>query len=271
MKLAYSVGTPEAKGPLMSFYGDFEKNVADIKAIGYEALELFVRNPKEMDVDGVRGVIERSGLAVAAVGTNPAMLEEGLTLLGPDPEVRRKAEERVIDMIDFAAAYKAPVCIGKYRGQLWKGREEEAWKELEGAFGRICAHADAKGVSVMVEPQTRNNINNLNTAAEAVRWIDSLGFANLGILYDTFHGQLDEISVAAGILAAGGKIGFVHLSDCNRLPPGTGNIDFADALAALRAVGFDGYLSMEVAQKPDSRVAAEVSFRTIEYILRHRL
>lgn len=271
MKLAYSVATPEAKGPLMSFFGDFRQNVADIKNIGYEALELFVRSPGEMDVDEVRKIIDESGLAVAAVGTNPAMSQDGLTLLDPDADVRRRAVERVCDMIDFAAHYKAPVCIGKYRSQLWKGNEAAAWKELENAFRRICAHAGEKGVSIMLEPQTRNNINNINTTAEAARWIDSLGLANLGILYDTFHGQLDEISVAAGVLAAKGKIGFVHLSDNLRLPPGTGAIDFADALAALKAVGFDGCLSMEIAQKPNSRVAAEAAFKTIDYILKYRL
>ena len=270
MKLAYSVGTPEAKGPLMSFYGDFERNIADIKAIGYDALELFVRSPKEMDVAAVKKTIAASGLAVAAVGTNPAMLEDGLSLLAPDAEIRRKAVERVLDMIDFAADYAAPVCIGKYRGQLWKNDADAARKELAAAFKRICEHAAGKGVSIMIEPQTRNNINNLNTTAETVRWIESLGCENLGILYDTFHGQLDEVSVAAGIVGAAGKIGFVHLSDCCRLPPGTGNIDFAEAVAVLKATGFDGCLSMEIAQKPDSLTAAKASFATIEYILKYR-
>jgi len=47
MKLAYSVATPEVAGSLMSFYGNFKQNITDIKAIGYEALKLFVRNPDE--------------------------------------------------------------------------------------------------------------------------------------------------------------------------------------------------------------------------------
>ena len=269
MKLAYSVGTPEVNVPLMAFCGDFEQNVADIKAIGYEAIELFVRSPKEMRVDDVRRVIDRSGLEVAAIATNPAMLQDGLNLLHPDADIRRQAVERVIDLIDFSAEYHAPVCIGKYRGQIWKGDEDAAWRELGKALKRICDHAGEKGASIMLEPQTKNGINNLNTTAETSRWIDSLGFNNLGILYDTYHGQLDETSVASGIVEAGGKIGFVHLSDSNRLPPGTGNIDFADSLAVLKAIGFDGYLSMEIAQRPSGRVAAETAFKTIDYILKY--
>jgi len=50
LKLAYPIATPDASGPLMSFYGNFEKNISDIKSIGYDALELFVRDPSKMDV-----------------------------------------------------------------------------------------------------------------------------------------------------------------------------------------------------------------------------
>lgn len=269
MKLAYSVATPDAPGPLMSFYGDFKQNVADIKAIGYDALELFVRDPADMDVGAVGRIIEQSGLAVAAVGTNPAMTQDGLTLLSSDAEIRQRAVQRVLDAVDFAAPYGAPICIGKYRGTLWKDDRDAAMRELAGAFRRICEYADKKGVGIMLEPQNRWNIDNLNTTAEAADWIDTLGCANLGILYDTYHGDLTEVSVAAGIVAARGKIGFVHCSDSDRLPPGTGHIHLADAFAVLKAIGFDGYVSMEIAQKPNSQAAAATAFATVSYILQH--
>lgn len=267
MKLAYSVGTPDTKGSLMAFTGNFEKNVADIKAIGYDALDLFVRDPKDMDSAAVGRVIERSGLAVAAVGTNPAMSQEGLTLLNPDAEIRRAAVERVKSMVDFAAAYGAPVCIGKYRGQLWKGAEEMAMRELKNAFGDICNHARKKNIRIMLEPQNKYNINNLNTTREAVAWLEENGFDNANILYDTFHGDLNELSVVHGILAAKGRIGFVHASDHDRLPPGTGRINFIDALGALNVTGYDGYISVEINQKPDSFTVAEISYKTIRFII----
>ena len=269
MKLAYSVGTPDAPGPLMAFYGDFEKNVADVKAVGYAALELFVRDPALMDCAAVDRTIEKSGLAVAAVGTNPAMSMDGLTLLDPDAEVRKKAVQRVLDTIDFAARYGAPVCIGKYRGMLWKNDKTGAMASLADSFRIICAHAEKKNIAVMLEPQNRFNIDNLNTTAEAADWIDALGCPNLGILYDTYHGELTEVSVASGVLGARGKIGFVHCSDSDRLPPGAGRINMADAFAVLKAIGYDGYVSMEIAQKPDSLTAAELAFKTADYILRN--
>lgn len=269
MKLAYSVATPEASGPLMSFWGDFRKNVSDIKSIGYEALELFVRDTKLMDVSAVLDTIKESGLAVAAVGTNPAMSQDGLTLLNQDKEIRERAILRVLDMIDFASTWGAPVCIGKYRGQLWKGKEKESMQILTDAIVRIASAAKKNGVAVMIEPQNRNNVNSLNTASETVNWIEENKIKNVGILYDTFHGDLAEVSVAAGIVDAGDKLGFVHCSDSDRRPPGTGHIHMADAFAVLKSIGYDGYVSMEITQHPDCLTAATTAFSTINYILKY--
>ena len=267
MKLAYSVATPDAPGPLMSFCGNFERDIRDIKAIGYDAVELFVRDPREMDTARVRGVIEKSGLAVAAVGTNPALVHDGLSLLADDSEVRAAAVKRVMDIIDFAAVFGAPVCIGKFRGNLWGGRETEAMEELADMFGDICAHAAKKGISVMLEPQNKASVNNFITTAEAAAWIESQGFANLGILFDTFHADLAEASISAGISGAGGKIGFVHCSDSDRLPPGVGAIPLTEVFAGLGAAGYDGYVSMEINQKPDSFTVAELSYKVVRYII----
>lgn len=269
MKLAYSIATPDASGPLMSFWGDFQKNVDDIKSIGYEGLELFVRDPEKMEAPAVIAAIKQSGLSVAAVGTNPAMSQDGLTLLNPDRDVRDRAVARVLAMVDFASTWGAPVCIGKYRGSLWKDREKEAMKVLTDSVVHIGTAAAKKGVAIMIEPQNRNNVDNLNTVAETLEWIRGNDIPNTSILYDTFHGALAEISVAAGIVAAKDKLGFVHCSDSNRLPPGAGNINMADAFAVLSAVGYAGFVSMEIMQKPDSYTAAETSFRTVDYILRH--
>lgn len=45
MKLAYPIATPEVAKSAMSFCGDFKQNIADIKAVGYSALELIVMTP----------------------------------------------------------------------------------------------------------------------------------------------------------------------------------------------------------------------------------
>lgn len=267
MKLAYPVATPEVSKSMMSFCGDFKQNIADIKAVGYSAVELMVRDPENIDKSLIYREIEQCGLKVAALGCGPANLADGLTLLNPDKEIRERAITRAMEIVNFASFWGAPVCIGKYRGQLWSNREQEAMRVLTEAVMKISAFAEKKGVQILIEPQHKSNINSLNTTTETVSWIEYNHIPNVGILYDTFQGDLAEVSVGAGILNAKDKIGFVHCSDSGRNPPGTGHISTADALAVLKSTGYDRYISMEIFQKPDSLTAAELAHRTVSYIL----
>lgn len=265
MKLAYPIATPEASGPLMAFSGDFEKNVATIQAIGYEGLELYMRDVLELKSSYVQKVIVQSGLEVAAIGLGPAVRQDGLSLLHSDKSIRQESLARILRTVDFAADYNAPVCIGKIRGQLWKGNEQAALVELSRAMDSICCHAQKKGVPICIEPQ--QDMNNLCTTKETAAFIKKIGCAGLGILFDTYHADLTEVSLAAGILGTGGNITFVHCSDSNRYPPGTGKLHLTDALATLIATGYDGYISMEIMQKPDSDTTAKLAYQIVRYIL----
>ena len=55
----------------------------------------------------------------------------------------------------------------------------------------------------------------------------------------------------------------VHLGDNNRLPPGTGMIDFATIVATLKSSGYSGYLSAELLGKPDPDTAAEQTIQAM--------
>ena len=44
----------------------------------------------------------------------------------------------------------------------------------------------------------------------------------------------------------GDMLGYVHLSDVDRLAPGQGRGDFVGVIDALKEIGYDGWLSMEI-------------------------
>jgi protein FrlC len=44
----------------------------------------------------------------------------------------------------------------------------------------------------------------------------------------------------------GKDLRYVHLADTDRLPPGQGRGDFVGVIDALKAIGYDGFLSMEI-------------------------
>ena len=83
----------------------------------------------------------------------------------------------------------------------------------------------------------------------------------MALLADLFHMNIEEIDVAASLRAGGRHIGHVHFVDSNRRPVGCGHLDISPIVLALRAIGYDGYLSAEALPYPDPDQAAR---RTID-------
>lgn len=265
MKFAFTIGTPETKGPMFAWQGELPKMMGELKSIGYDGIEAFVRNPKELDIGVFVKLVEKTGLEVAAVGTAP-IIEDKLSLTDHSAEVRAAAITRVKEIVDFAAIFGTKVNIGKSRGNFPPDKKVEAWKWLQQGIEDICEYAGEKGVSIAIEPQNKMNMNNLNTTQDGLKWIESTGIPNLFILLDTFHMNVEDQSLVASLVEAGSRNCHMHIADNNRGIPGQGSINFVEVLRVLKALKYDGYLSLEIAQLPDSLTAARKSWEYLNFI-----
>jgi sugar phosphate isomerase/epimerase len=64
-------------------------------------------------------------------------------------------------------------------------------------------------------------------------------------LGDLFHMNIEEADLGEPLQSAGARLGHVHIADNNRFEPGAGCLDFDAPLAALKAIDYRGYLSIE--------------------------
>ena len=112
MKLSIVLSTQPAQFDAVAFKGDFERNVALIAEMGYDGVELAIREPRLLDGDEVLRALDRYGLRVPAIGTGQAWGEEGLSFTDPDPDVRAAAVQRVKEHVGFAARVQAQIIIG---------------------------------------------------------------------------------------------------------------------------------------------------------------
>ena len=62
---------------------------------------------------------------------------------------------------------------------------------------------------------------------------------------------------------AAGLIDYVHIADSNRCYPGAGHIHFGDVIRALRLVNYQGYLTVQIDQKPEFKLVAK---KSIDYL-----
>ena len=83
------------------------------------------------------------------------------------------------------------------------------------------------------------------------------------LLCDLFHMNIEEVSNAATLRACGRHVGHVHFADSNRQAIGFGHTDAASVIAALKDIGFAGYLSGEILPLPDSEAAAAQTIKAI--------
>jgi 5-keto-L-gluconate epimerase len=258
MKLAYPLATPEVRAPILGVKGAPSEVLPALRDAGYDGIEPFVADPAKFDVAAWAQAVERSGLAVVAVGTGPCVFDDALSFTAENEEVRRTAIERAKAVTRFAARLGSQVNIGKLRGEISAAHPAQSWAWMRAALTEVCAEAAKHHTIVTLEPQSRGIINNLNTTPGALDFVTELGLPNLRLMLDSFHMEAEGEDLPAGFRAAAaqGQLLHVHFADTQRKAPGEGRIDFRAAIAALRALGYDRAITVEIKQDPDALSAA---------------
>ena len=257
MKLSIVLSTQPAQFQAATFKGDLEKNLESIAGMGYDGVELAIRDPQQIDAHGLPRLIRLHGLQVPAIGTGQAWGEEGLSFTDPDPSVRAAAVERIQSHIPLAARLGAVVIIGLIRGTVRPGTDPaQAAGWLVEALQVCSAAAGRDGVRLALEPINRYETSLIQTAAQAMQLIERTGAVNLGLLLDTFHMNIEEADIGESIRRSAAGIFHFHVADSNRLYPGAGHLDFKAILDTLFASGYRGWVSGEFLPVPDAQSAA---------------
>ena len=120
--------------------------------------------------------------------------------------------------------------------------------------------ARVEGLRLAVEPLNRFECYMLNTNAAAAAHVKAVDRPNFGYLYDTFHSNIEENDPIGSIAETIGQIAHVHISENNRGAPGAGHIDLAGAIRALKAAGYDEWMTVEAFGQalPDLAAATKV-------------
>lgn len=266
MKSAVTISlVPEARGGPFVFWDDLAAGIRQAKALGFDAVELFPPGPEAVDPDDVATLLNDNGLSLAAVGTGAGWVKHKLLLTSPEPEVHRRAMAFVEGMIEFAAELGAPVIIGSMQGRAPDALVRDATMAyLSESLLNLGLFAAQFDVPLLYEPLNRYETNLVNSLADGVKLLKGLATTNVKLLADLYHMNIEEANLAESIRAAGPHIGHVHFADSNRRAAGMGHTDFAPLVAALRDIGYTGYLSAEVLPLPESIAAAKqtiASFR----------
>jgi len=261
MKLAYMMTTPEAGAMPLCWSGDApERILRRVAEIGYDGIELQVRNPAEFDPAAFARTVREEGLVITAVSSGPVTAVDGLFLMAADERVRERAIERFTAVLQLAAEYGVHATIGGMRGfARWAPDRAIGLAWFRSAIERLLVEAERLAVPIVLEPQNRYQTDILNTIGETLAFIDELGSPpQLAIEGDLYHMALEEKSLIAALVTGlrSGRMNYLQLGDSNRLAPGWGSFNWVDIVETLKAGGYNGWLAMEFTQKPDSETCA---------------
>ena len=270
MKLAYMITTPEVARMPISWVGDPDVVLPKLAKMGYDGVELQTRDPAAFDVAAFEKKVKSNGLRICAVSSGVIGDADGLFLMSPEAEKRAAAIARYKSVIELAQRYGVDASIGRFRGLArWAPNRETALAWLRQAFDELLPHAEKNGVRLVLEPQHPYNVDTINTLAETIEFIESFKTKNLVFEADIHHVGLVEKSIPAALVGGmkSGYMTFIQVSDANRLPPGLGIFNWVDVFETLKAVGYDGWVSVECKQFPDSERCAQYCYTFLHSVM----
>jgi sugar phosphate isomerase/epimerase len=173
-------------------------------------------------------------------------------LIDPDPGQVRAAREDIKRLLELGSVLRAPLIVVPIYGRTRRfaacgtGRsvEEDEALWLEG-LRDVTDHAERVGGNLLVEAINRYENSVSVTVADAVRWARAMSSSAVRMMGDVFHMNIEEVDIGTAFESVRDELGYVHLSDSQRLEPGKGHLDFDNVFAGLARAGYEGWASLE--------------------------
>ena len=252
-----------------------EETLAHAAKTGYDAVEIApftiaksVTSISPNERQAIRDAAARVGVAISGIHWVLAQTE-GLHLTHPDAAIREKTSQYLCDLVDFCADLGGKIMVfgsPKQRNMLDGVTPRDAWAWATAAFRESVMRAEKRAVTICFEPLSSAETNFINTAAEAIQFVQQFNSPQFKILLDVKAMCAEPKPIPQIIRDSWPHFAYFHANDKNLKGPGFGNVDFKPIAAALKEVGYDGCVSVEVFNFDEG--PEEIATRNLEYLKR---
>lgn len=216
-----------------------------LKAIGYDGIEIFLSEPERASYDAVGNFARSIGLEVnGCLGLGP-----DANPISDDAGVRQVAVDTLRTAIDnLHAAGGRNLCGPIHSAFATFSKNEPQPDELKRSadvLREVAEHAAQADITLTPEALNRFECYLINTMDQLTELLTLVDHPNVRGMLDTHHANIEEKSFTGAIDTIAPFLSHVHISENDRGTPGSGHIPWNEVFAALRAIGYDGWLTIE--------------------------
>jgi sugar phosphate isomerase/epimerase len=242
----------------------FDEAASRIASLGYEGLELLADVPHAwpaglLDVQkrGILRAMERSRLAFSNI--NAFMMNAVNdrrqpywypSFIEPEPHYRQVRIDHTHRALDLCAELGAPHITTEPGGPLATGQpRQEAIDLFVEVLKPLAQHAHDRGILLLIEPEPDLLLETTDQYLEVAERVNA---PSIGLNFDVGHAFCVREDLPRAIAKLAPHTRHYHFEDIaatrvhHHLVPGTGAIDFAAVVSAIRATGYDGWLTVEL-------------------------
>jgi len=219
-----------------------------LKATGFDGVEVPLFAGDVPHYKKVAQALKDNGLACT---TCTVMPDAEHNPISADPKSRQGAVDYLTWVIDCNAALGSEVLCGPYYHPLGskfftgKGPTQEEKRWAAEVHYAVADYAQRAGVVLAIECLNRFECYFLNTIADGVAHAQRVNHPNFGVMYDSFHANVEEKDPVGCIKKNVKMIRHVHVSENDRGTPGKGHVPFKKIFKTLRSGGYDRWLTIE--------------------------
>ncbi|KPJ86553.1 MAG: hypothetical protein AMS17_12005 [Spirochaetes bacterium DG_61] len=216
------------------------------KKMGFDTVEIPPFDHDNFPAKRVKAIAKELDLDInIAYGMPPEY-----NIISPDRNVRKSGIEFTKKLVDISNEAGAKIfggvvyCAWGYT--TGKRRSADEWKWGVESFREIAEYAQSTSPIILgIESLNRFESHFINTAADAVNFVTSIGMQNVRVLLDTFHLIREEDNIYDAIINSGSHLGYFHANESHRGVPGRGLVPWAEVFRALKNIHYDGCLTIE--------------------------
>jgi D-psicose/D-tagatose/L-ribulose 3-epimerase len=228
------------------------KDAAVVKAAGFDYMEVGTTEIAALsDADFANALAHFQQIHLPVLSAN-LFIPGNIKVTGPDINKQQQMDyvRHALDRVSRLGVHLVVFGSGGARRVPDGFSKQEAFDQLVDFGKRIAPEARARNITIAIEPLRQQECNIINTAAEALLWVNAVDDPNIQLMIDYYHFQVEKEDLS-DIFKVKDHLRHLHMANPNGrvLPLQWDEYNYGPFFAALRQIHYDRLISVEASTK----------------------